>query len=582
MSNRGEECRSWAKDDPLMLAYHDHRWCRPCRDDRELFAMLCLEGQQAGLSWSTIIHKEAAIRRAFDDFDIETVAGYTDEQVEALMQNPDIIRNRAKIRSAIKNANAILKLRESGEYATFSDYIWHFTDGKQIIHQLRGFEEMPARSELSERVSRDMKKRGFSFVGPVIIYSYLQGIGVIDDHLVGCPCKASSEVPGREEDLQEDPFAEYIREQEPEKREKGYAWYTAIGLQAVDGLKTSRYLQELAIRNIEGEISTKEVEQLLTDYYENSQGQKTPDRTDEADLVSLRIREVLAENSFSFTPNEYISIHRKLFRGVYSHAGKIRDYNLSKKEWVLNGHTVIYGSASELRATLDYDFAEERKFSYRGLEIDEIIHHLALFVSRLWQIHIFGEGNTRTTAVFFIKYLRTLGFDVTNDVFAENAWYFRNAMVRANYNDLRHGVHETTEFLELFLRNLLLNEKNELHNRDMHISGLLDTRGKVDISRGEADIRSGKVDIDTEKVDIGRALDKYFSEASLKTRTHITEVYRTFGREAIFGRSDVQNCTGLRSSRASVLLKLLLEKGIIVPVSGHGKGKYRFASEFEG
>jgi len=193
MSHKDNACSSWAVGDPLMLAYHDERWCRPCREDRELFAMLCLEGQQAGLSWSTIIHKEEAIRRAFDEFDIETVAAYTEEKVEELMQTPGIIHNRAKIRSAVKNAQAVLRLVESGEFASFSDYVWHFTKGKQIIHPLKSFEDMPAQDELSQRVSRDMKKRGFSFVGPVIVYSFLQGVGVIDDHLVGCPCKAREE-----------------------------------------------------------------------------------------------------------------------------------------------------------------------------------------------------------------------------------------------------------------------------------------------------------------------------------------------------------------------------------------------------
>ena len=148
---------------------------------------------------------------------------------------------------------------------------------------------------------------------------------------------------------------------------------------------------------------------------------------------------------------------------------------------MLEGATVLYGSASELKATLEYDLSEEKKFNYRNLSMDEIIHHLALFVSRLWQIHIFGEGNTRTTAVFFIKYLNTLGFNVTNDIFAENAWYFRNALVRANYNDLKNGIHETTDYLELFLRNLLLDEKNELRNRAMHISGFFEQKVKVDI-----------------------------------------------------------------------------------------------------
>lgn len=268
-----------------------------------------------------------------------------------------------------------------------------------------------------------------------------------------------------------DPFKEYIKESEPTKRDKGYAWHTAIGLQAVDGLKTSAYLVHTAIRNIEGEISFEEANALLQTYYEENPVCDAGDRTEEADKVSARIAALLSECAFSFTPNAYISIHRKLFTGIYSHAGRIRDYNITKKEWVLNGATVLYGSATELWATLNYDFSEEKNFSYKNLSMDEIIHHLAVFVSRLWQIHVFSEGNTRTTAVFFIKYLRTLGFDVTNDIFAENAWYFRNSLVRANYNDLKNGIHETTEYLEIFLRNLLLNENHPLHNRSLHISG---------------------------------------------------------------------------------------------------------------
>lgn len=277
---------------------------------------------------------------------------------------------------------------------------------------------------------------------------------------------------------EKDPFKEYIRESEPDKRDKGYVWHTAIGLQAVDGLKTSEYLARTAIRNIEGEISFEEANALLQDYYEANPSRNADDRTEEADKVSAKIAAVLSEKAFSFTPNEYLSIHRKLFMGIYSHAGCVRDYNITKKEWVLDGATVLYGSATELRATLDYDFSEEKKFSYRNLSMDEIIHHLAVFISRLWQIHVFEEGNTRTTAVFFIKYLQTLGFDVTNDIFAENAWYFRNALVRANYNDLKNGIYETTEFLELFLRNLLLNERHPLHNRTLHISGTLKPSGK--------------------------------------------------------------------------------------------------------
>ena len=302
-----------------------------------------------------------------------------------------------------------------------------------------------------------------------------------------------------------DPFKEYLRESEPDKAYKGYAWSTAIGLQAVDGLKPSKYLIETAIQNIEGKITMKEAQKLIDSYYEERPMHlMDEERTEEADKVSSRIAEILSETAFSFSPNEYISIHRKLFQGIYEHAGKIRDYNITKKEWILDGETVMYGSASELRATLEYDFSREKDFSYRGLSMDEIIHHLAVFISRLWQIHIFGEGNTRTTAVFFIKYLRMLGFSATNDIFAGNAWYFRNALVRANYTNLQKGIHETTEYLEAFLRNLLLNEENELHNRDFHISETL-KKEKVDIQASKVDIEDNK----PEKIDQNNFADSF-------------------------------------------------------------------------
>ena len=362
--------------------------------------------------------------------------------------------------------------------------------------------------------------------------------------------------------MEKDPFKEYIKQSEPSKRDKGYAWHTAIGLQAVDGLKPSKYLIDTAIKNIEGDISIEEAQELLNSYYEENPKTDVEDRTEEADKVSARIVKLLSEKSFSFTPNEYISIHKKLFTGIYNHAGRIRDYNITKKEWILDGATVLYGSASELRATLDYDFSEEKKFSYKNLSMDEIIHHLAVFVSRLWQIHIFGEGNTRTTAVFFIKYLRTLGFDATNDIFAENAWYFRNALVRANYNDLKNGVHETTEYLELFLRNLLLNEKNELHNRAMHISGSFADTLKADIQNEKANIQERLANID--------------EELKSKTILHVLALYDECGKDKIFGRTIAEKVTGLKSTRASELLKILLDNHIIESVQGYGKGKYRF------
>lgn len=266
-------------------------------------------------------------------------------------------------------------------------------------------------------------------------------------------------------------FEEYIRNSEPAKKEKTYAWTTAIGLQQVDGLTPSKYLFETAKRNIDGEISVAEATSIIDSYYESKTDRSGNDneRTEEADKVSSRIAQILSEKSFNFSPSYLIALHGRLFAGIFKFAGKIRDYDISKKEWVLDGDSVMYGAAFELKAALDYDFEQERHFSYKNLTLEETVKHITFFVSRLWQIHAFGEGNTRTTAVFMIKYLRSLGFNADNELFAENSWYFRNALVRANYNNLQKGIHENPEFLEKFFRNLLLGEHNELKNRFLHI-----------------------------------------------------------------------------------------------------------------
>ena len=271
--------------------------------------------------------------------------------------------------------------------------------------------------------------------------------------------------------MEKDPFKEYLRESEPDKAHKGYAWSTAIGLQAVDGLKPSKYLIDTAIQNIEGKITMKEAQSLIDSYYEERPVHLSDDeRTEEADKVSSRIAEILSETAFSFSPNEYISIHRKLFQGIYKHAGKIRDYNITKKEWVLRGDTVLYVNAEDLRRAIESDLEQEKIFSYKGLSLDKVVEHIAKFVSNLWQIHPFGEGNTRTTAVFTIKYLRSIGFDVNNDLFAEHSWYFRNALVRANYRNVRKGIEPDMSFLTLFFRNLMMGEHNELKNRYMVVN----------------------------------------------------------------------------------------------------------------
>lgn len=266
-------------------------------------------------------------------------------------------------------------------------------------------------------------------------------------------------------------FEEYIRNSEPAKKEKTSAWATAIGLQQVDGLTPSKYLFETAKRNIDGEISIKEAASIIDSYYESKTDRLGDDdwRTEEADKVSSRIAQILSEKSFNFSPSYLIALHGRLFEGIFNFAGKIRDYDISKKEWVLDGDSVMYGAAFELKAALDYDFEQERHFSYKNLTLEETVKHITFFVSRLWQIHAFGEGNTRTTAVFTIKYLRSLGFNADNELFSENSWYFRNALVRANYNNIQKGIHENPEFLEKFFRNLLLKEHNELKNRFLHI-----------------------------------------------------------------------------------------------------------------
>ena len=263
---------------------------------------------------------------------------------------------------------------------------------------------------------------------------------------------------------------EYIKQGEPDKAEKSEAWQTAIGLQAVDGLNTSDYLLDTAKEHIEGKITIDEAQKRIHSYYEQrSVRTETENETKEADIVSARIAKLLGERAFQFSPAEWLSIHRRLFEGVFSHAGQVRQYNITKKEWVLNGDTVIYADWNSIKETLDYDFATEKQFSYEGLSVDAAVKHLAKFASDIWQIHPFSEGNTRSTAVFMIKYMKTFGFSVNNDAFEKYSWYFRNALVRANYNNLQKGVHSTTKFLEIFFSNLLLDTHYELKNRYMHI-----------------------------------------------------------------------------------------------------------------
>ena len=264
-------------------------------------------------------------------------------------------------------------------------------------------------------------------------------------------------------------LSEYIKQGDPEKQEKAKTWETAIGLQDVDGLKPSEYLLDTAKEHIEGNINIDEAKKRINSYYEQSNERNNEDNTEEADKVSVRIAEMLSEKAFNFSPTEMLNIHKRLFTGIYKEAGKYREYNFTKKEWILNDDTVTYSSYETIKETIEYDFNQEKNFSYKDLSLDDSISHLSRFISNIWQVHPFCEGNTRTTAVFLIKYLRTFGFNVNDEIFADNSWYFRNALVRANYKNYKKNVFEDITFLEKFLYNLLTNTKYELKNRYMHI-----------------------------------------------------------------------------------------------------------------
>ena len=352
-------------------------------------------------------------------------------------------------------------------------------------------------------------------------------------------------------------FDEYIRQSEPGKQQKGYIWQTAIGLQDVDGLKPSEYLIETAKKNIDGDITLEEANDLIHSYYKSKTARlDVENRTEEADKVSARIAQILSEDAFVFSPNQLIAIHRRLFDGIYKFAGTIRDYNISKKEWILKGKSVVYAGADTIKDTMKYDFDLEKSFDYSALSIDESIKHITGFIANMWQIHPFGEGNTRTTAVFAIKYLRSLGFNVTNTLFADNSWYFRNALVRANYADIQKGIFEDKTFLERFFRNLLLDEKNELKNRYLIIG---------------ADLSTTEIIGDNEKIgDKKSAINKRTKQAIL--------VYMK-GKEFVKAR-DVAEAINLKPSRTRDYLGELVKEGLIISEGSNRNRIYRIIFDY--
>jgi fido (protein-threonine AMPylation protein) len=266
-----------------------------------------------------------------------------------------------------------------------------------------------------------------------------------------------------------DELEQYIRSQEPDTKERAAMWQTAIGMQKVDGLSVSDYLVDTAQKHIEKQVDINEAKLLIAEYYQTADRRETISNDEEADKAAVNIVQVLSEQAFSFSVEGLAGLHRRIFQGIFKHAGEFRKYNITKKEWVLAGDTVIYGPCEDLRQTIQYDLDQEKQFRYKGLTMDASIEHFATFIAGLWQIHPFAEGNTRTTAVFAIKYLRTIGVKVENDMFKEHSWYFRNALVRANYRNMAKGIDPDISYLVLFFRNLMLGENNELKNRNLHI-----------------------------------------------------------------------------------------------------------------
>ena len=346
-------------------------------------------------------------------------------------------------------------------------------------------------------------------------------------------------------------FDKYIVQGEPSKKAKASAWQTAIGLQDVDGLKPSEYLIKAAVQHIEGDITIDQVKDMLDTYYQTKDSREHLDdeRTEEADKVSARITEILSEQSFSFTPDYLLRIHRRLFEGIYKHAGQLRDVNITKREWVLNGDTVLYSNYDMLRETLEYDFEQEKKTDYSVLNADMAVKQICKFVSGIWQIHPFREGNTCTTAVFTMKWLQTFGFSVDNDVFKDNSWYFRNALVRANYNNIPKRIFAKSEFLELFFRNLLFGEQNKLSNRNL-LAGEFQS-ATTEISKSQNDTLDGTLNCNLDELALLRFVKENPDATQIEIAKHIGKSERTVKRmtPALIGRGLLERENGKRNGK---------------------------------
>ena len=325
-------------------------------------------------------------------------------------------------------------------------------------------------------------------------------------------------------------FDQYIRQGEPMEQERAAIWRTAIGLQAVDGLQTSDYLKQTAKKHIEGEIDIDEARQLIKTYYQSkSTCEAIDDDQHEADKVSANITKILSSSSLDFSAKGFLALHRRIFEGVFKHAGEIRKYDITKKEWVLDADTVNYLNWEDLYRALEFDIEQERHFSYKNLSLEQQVLHITQFVSSLWQIHPFGEGNTRTTAVFTILYLRHIGFSVENDLFANHSWYFRNALVRANYKNAVKGIDYSPIYLERFFRNLLMGEQWNLRNRYLHIAPTAEWKEQPCLGEKQSDVTQNVTQNVTQKLTIRQQeilrlveVDRTISAASMATALGVT------------------------------------------------------------
>lgn len=401
----------------------------------------------------------------------------------------------------------------------------------------------------------------------------------------------------------QDPFEEYLRHGEPDSATRAELWQVAIGLQAVDGLKPSHYLIETAQKHIAKELTIDEVEARISSYYKSAESRKEVEGSDEADMVASRITRLLSEKEFSFTPAMLSSIHRTLFGGVLTHAGKYRTYNITKKEWVLDNDTVLYAPADMLSETLDYDFSQEKRFSYKGITMENMIAHLASFVSGIWQIHPFGEGNTRTTAVFTIKYLQSLGYDVNNDPFKQHSWYFRNALVRANYRNIQKDVERTTEYLQLFFRNLLLGERNELRNRYLHIRWdkmqnnetvvsedylpFVSHHGSVEIEKSSVETNNSSVEtgissVENTKSSVENTLSSVETPSgSVENEKSSVEIIRMLEANSKVTAAQMAEKLGITTRAVEKQLANLRKKGVIIRVGPNKGGHWEVVNNNE-